>query len=130
MKKLVCMALSAALLAGSVPAYAADYITKVPHTFTAKVGTTEFTKDGAAQPLDVAIYTKNGYTMLPLRTFMNAVLQIHPNRKAVGERGYLCNTRYRNVTICARVQGASGLKVFAPVPPVMPFSAAQSTASW
>ncbi len=79
MKKLVCMALSAALLAGSVPAYAADYITKVPHTFTAKVGTTEFTKDGAAQPLDVAIYTKNGYTMLPLRTFMNAVLQIHPN---------------------------------------------------
>ena len=79
MKKLVCMALSAALLAGSVPAYAADYITKVPHTFTAKVGTTQFTKDGEAQPLDVAIYTKNGYTMLPLRTFMNAVLQIHPN---------------------------------------------------
>ena len=78
MKKLVCMALSAALLAGSVPAYAADYITKVPHTFTARVGTTEFTKDVAAQPLDVAIYTKNGYTMLPLRTFMNAVLQIHP----------------------------------------------------
>ncbi|WP_277118538.1 WG repeat-containing protein [Anaerotignum faecicola] len=78
MKKLVCMALSAALLAGSMPAYAADYITKVPHTFTAKVGTMEFTKDGTAQPLDVAIYTKNGYTMLPLRTFMNAVLQIHP----------------------------------------------------
>ena len=74
MKKLVCMALSAALLAGSVPAYAADYITKVPHTFTARVGTTEFTKDGAAQPLDVAIYTKNGYTMLPLRTFMKAAL--------------------------------------------------------
>lgn len=80
MKKLVCMALSAALLAGSVPAYAAEesLFTKTPHTFTARVGTTEFTKDGAAQPLDVAIYTKNGYTMLPLRTFMNAVLQIHP----------------------------------------------------
>ena len=73
MKKIFCMALSAALLAGSVPAYAADYITKVPHTFTAKVGTTEFTKDGAAQPLDVPIYTKNGYTMLPLRTFMQAL---------------------------------------------------------
>ena len=72
MKKLVCMALSAALLAGSVPAYAADYITKVPHTFTARVGTTEFTKDGAAQPLDVAIYTKNGYTMLPLRAAVKA----------------------------------------------------------
>ena len=70
MKKLVCMALSAALLAGSVPAYAADYITKVPHTFTARVGTTEFTKDGAAQPLDVPIYIKDGYTMLPLRTFI------------------------------------------------------------
>ena len=74
MKKLVCMALSAALLAGSVPAYAADYITKVPHTFTAKVGTTEFTKDGKAQPLDVPIYIKDGYTMLPLRTFMKAAL--------------------------------------------------------
>ena len=73
MKKIFCMALSAALLAGSVPAYAADYITKVPHTFTAKVGTTEFTKDGAAQPLDVPIYIKDGYTMLPLRTFMQAL---------------------------------------------------------
>ena len=73
MKKLVCMALSAALLAGSVPAYAADYITKVPHTFTARVGTTEFTKDGAAQPLDVPIYIKDGYVMLPLRTFMQAL---------------------------------------------------------
>ena len=73
MKKLVCMALSAALLAGSVPAYAADYITKVPHTFTARVGTTEFTKDGTAQPLDVPIYIKDGYVMLPLRTFMQAL---------------------------------------------------------
>ena len=74
MKKFVCMALSAALLAGSVPAYAADYITKVPHTFTAKVGTTEFTKDGKAQPLDVPMYIKDGYVMLPLRTFMQAAL--------------------------------------------------------
>ena len=75
MKKIFCMALSAALLAGSVPAYAAEesLFTKTPHTFTARVGTTEFTKDGAAQPLDVAIYTKNGYTMLPLRTFMQAL---------------------------------------------------------
>lgn len=66
MKKLVCMALSAALLAGSMPAYAADYITKVPHTFTAKVGTMEFTKDGAAQPWMCPVYMKDGYTMLPL----------------------------------------------------------------
>ena len=76
MKKLVCMALSAALLAGSVPAYAAEesLFTKTPHTFTARVGTTEFTKDGKAQPLDVPIYIKDGYTMLPLRTFMKAAL--------------------------------------------------------
>ena len=75
MKKIFCMALSAALLAGSMPAYAAEesLFTKTPHTFTARVGTTEFTKDGKAQPLDVAIYTKNGYTMLPLRTFMQAL---------------------------------------------------------
>ena len=52
MKKIFCMALSAALLAGSVPAYAAEesLFTKTPHTFTARVGTTEFTKDGTAQP--------------------------------------------------------------------------------
>ena len=76
MKKIFCMALSAALLAGSVPAYAAEesLFTKTPHTFTAKVGTMEFTKDGKAQPLDVPIYIKDGYTMLPLRTFMKAAL--------------------------------------------------------
>ena len=76
MKKLVCMALSAALLAGSVPAYAAEesLFTKTPHTFTARVGTTEFTKDGTAQPLDVPIYIKDSYVMLPLRTFMKAAL--------------------------------------------------------
>ena len=76
MKKIFCMALSAALLAGSMPAYAAEesLFTKTPHTFTAKVGTMEFTKDGEAQPLDVPIYIKDGYTMLPLRTFMKAAL--------------------------------------------------------
>nr|WP_288690200.1 WG repeat-containing protein [uncultured Anaerotignum sp.] len=75
MKRIFCMALSAALLAGSVPAYAAEesLFTQTPHTFTAKVGTTEFTKDGTAQPLDVPIYIKDGYVMLPLRTFMKAL---------------------------------------------------------
>ena len=75
MKKIFCMALSAAFLAGSVPAYAAEesLFTKTPHTFTARVGTTEFTKDGKAQPLDVPIYIKDGYVMLPLRTFMKAL---------------------------------------------------------
>ena len=36
--------------------------------------------------------------------------------------------RYRNVTICARVQFALGLKVVAVVPPVMPFPVAHRTA--
>lgn len=76
MKRKVCMAMAALLLAGSVPVYGADITLKdVPHTFTAKVGTTEFKKDGEAQPLDVAVYLKDGYTMLPLRTFMTAALE-------------------------------------------------------
>nr|WP_294680799.1 WG repeat-containing protein [uncultured Anaerotignum sp.] len=73
MKKIFCMALSAALLAGSMPAYAAEAFVKTPHIFTAKVGTTQFTKDGKAQPLDVPVYMKDGYVMLPLRTFMKAL---------------------------------------------------------
>ena len=36
--------------------------------------------------------------------------------------------RYRNVTICARVQSASGLNLSSPVPPVTPLAAAQATA--
>lgn len=64
------------MMAGSVPVYGADsFFVDVPHTFTAKVGTTEFTKDGEAQPLDVAVYIKDGYTMMPLRTFMTAALE-------------------------------------------------------
>ena len=41
---------------------------------------------------------------------------------------YLLRQRYRKVTLCARVQSASGLKVVAEVPLVMPFSTAHSTA--
>ena len=100
MKKLVCMALSAALLAGSVPAYAAEesLFTKTPHTFTAKVGTTEFTKDGVAQPLDVAIYTKNGYTMLPLRTFMQA---LDADAELVWEDGIQLGRRFHDDQLLA-----------------------------
>ena len=81
MKKTICIAISTMLLAGSVPVCAAEQelFTKIPHTFTAKVGTTEFTKDGEAQPLDVAVYLKDSYTMLPLRTFLHAALEIHPS---------------------------------------------------
>ena len=76
MKKKLCMALSALMLAGSGPAYGAEsFFVNIPHTFTAKVGTTEFKKDGETQPLDVAVYIKDGYTMLPLRTFMTAALE-------------------------------------------------------
>ncbi len=38
-------------------------------------------------------------------------------------------SRYKKVTIWARVQGASGLKLLAPMPEVMPSSTAQATAS-
>ena len=38
-------------------------------------------------------------------------------------------SRYKKVTIWARVQGASGLKLLPPVPEVMPSSTAQATAS-
>ena len=76
MKKFICMAMAAMLTMGAVPAYGAEsFFVDVSHTFTAKVGTTEFTKDGEAQPLDVAVYIKDGYTMLPLRTFMTAALE-------------------------------------------------------
>lgn len=76
MKRGLSMALAAMLAMGTVPALAkeANYV-QVPHSFTAKVGTTEFTKDGAAQPLDVAVYIRNGYTMLPMRTFLTAALE-------------------------------------------------------
>ena len=76
MKKFVCMAMAAMLAMGTVPAYAVeDFFVDIPHIFTAKVGTTEFTKDGESQPLDVPVYIKDGYTMLPLRTFMTAALE-------------------------------------------------------
>lgn len=76
MKKKLCMALAAMMIAGSLPVYGAETkFTEIPHTFTAKVGTTEFKKDGEAQPLDVEVYIKDGYTMLPLRTFMTAALE-------------------------------------------------------
>lgn len=42
--------------------------------------------------------------------------------------GY-CSARYIKVTICARLQSVSGLKVVAPVPEVTPSLTAQRTAS-
>ena len=42
---------------------------------------------------------------------------------------YLPIQRYRKVTVCARVQGSSGLNVVSEVPAVILFSTAHSTAS-
>lgn len=72
MKKGICMLLSSVFLLCSVPVWGAE-ITTQTHTFTAQVGTTNFTKNGVAQPLDVAIYLKDGYVMLPMRTFFSAI---------------------------------------------------------
>ena len=66
------MLLSSVFLLCGVPVWGAE-ITTQTHTFTAQVGTTNFTKDGVAQPLDVAIYLKDGYVMLPMRTFFSAI---------------------------------------------------------
>lgn len=72
MKKKLCMALSAMLLAGATPVFGAE--TYEQNTlFTATVGTKDFLKNGVFQPLDVEIYIKDGYVMLPLRAFLTAV---------------------------------------------------------
>ncbi|WP_458407570.1 WG repeat-containing protein [Anaerotignum sp.] len=77
MKKLVCMAMATMMTVGAVPAYGAEWVQygkeETVHTFTAKAGTTEFRKNGEKQSLDVPVYIKDGYVMLPLRTFMKAV---------------------------------------------------------
>ena len=77
MKRKLCMALAAMLAFGAVPVYAgqwADYSrNEIEYLFTAKMGTMDFRKNGKIQPLDVEIYSKDGYTMLPLRTFLTAI---------------------------------------------------------
>lgn len=74
MKRKICLAMSGLLAMGTVQAYGRDWAVRIePHVYTAEVGTTRFLKDGEAQPLDVEIYLKNGYVMLPLRTFITAV---------------------------------------------------------
>lgn len=77
MKRKVCMALAAMMIAGATPVSAAEWVKyhkeETKYVFTAKAGTTEFRKNGEAQPLDVSVYIKDGYVMLPLRTFMTAV---------------------------------------------------------
>ena len=74
MKSKLCMAMTAIMIASSVPTYGAESLfTEVSHTFSAIVDMMQFTKDGEVQPLDANIYIKEDYVMLPLRTFMKAV---------------------------------------------------------
>lgn len=74
MKQKICLAMSGLLAMGTVQAYGRDWAVRTEtHVYTAEVGTTRFLKDGEAQPLDVEIYLKEGYVMLPLRTFLTAV---------------------------------------------------------
>ena len=72
MKKGICILLSSALLMGTVPVYGND-VEQVTHTYRAEVGTKNFYKDDVLQTLDTEIYLKDGYVMLPVRTFFTAV---------------------------------------------------------
>lgn len=71
MKKGFCILLSGALLlTGTVPAWAKEErLLQEPHVYRGVVGTTNFYKDDVLLSLDTEIYLKDGYVMLPLRTF-------------------------------------------------------------
>ena len=75
MKRGICIAVSALLLAAPVQAQArvSGYeVREVPHTFTVKMGADGLTKDGEAVtlPEGVAIYQKDGAMMLPAEPFL------------------------------------------------------------
>ena len=48
-------------------------VEQVTHTYRAEVGTKNFYEDDVLQTLDTEIYLKDGYVMLPVRTFFTAV---------------------------------------------------------
>lgn len=74
MKKGFCILLSSAMLMGTVPVYGdMPEVEQVTHTYRAEVGTKNFYKDDVLQTLDTEIYLKDGYVMLPVRTFFTAV---------------------------------------------------------
>lgn len=74
MKKGICILLSSALLMGTVPVYGdMAEVEQVTHIYRAEVGTKNFYKDDVLQTLDTEIYLKDGYVMLPVRTFFTAV---------------------------------------------------------
>lgn len=74
MKKGICILLSSTMLMGTVPVYGnTPVVEQVTHTYRAEVGTKNFYKDDVLQTLDTEIYLKDGYVMLPVRTFFTAV---------------------------------------------------------
>lgn len=80
MKKGFCILLSSALLlTGAVPTWAKEErLLQEPHVYRGVVGTTNFYKDDVLQSLDAEIYLKDGYVMLPVRTFFTS---IYPDAK-------------------------------------------------
>ena len=74
MKKKICITLAVLLTLGTVSVSAAEKeLQEITDRYEARVGTAHFSKNGELQPLDVEIYIKDGYVMLPLRTFMAAM---------------------------------------------------------
>lgn len=74
MKKGLCIFISAAMFLEISPVYGAvPEVEQVKHTFRAEVGTKNFYKDDVLQSLDTEIYLKDGYVMMPVRTFFTAV---------------------------------------------------------
>ncbi len=74
MKRNICIALCALMVAAPAPARALDWEVKdVTHTVTAKVGETSFTVDGKEIPLpkDMEVYKKDGYVMLPAEPLLD-----------------------------------------------------------
>lgn len=80
MKKGFCILLSSALLlTGAVPTWAKEErLLQEPHVYRGIVGTTNFYKDDVLQSSDAEIYLKDGYVMLPVRTFFTS---IYPDAK-------------------------------------------------
>lgn len=75
MKKGFCILLSSALLlTGTVPTWAKEErLLLEPHEYRGIVGTTNFYRDDVLQSSDAEIYLKDGYVMLPLRTFFTSI---------------------------------------------------------
>ena len=75
MKKGFCILLSSALLlTGTVPTWAKEErLLQEPHVYRGVVGTTNFYRDDVLQSSDAEIYLKDGYVMLPVRTFFTSM---------------------------------------------------------